>query len=347
MSTLKEMLGMNGGSFQKAEQMALDFIAKGHTDVFLDLSLLFHAQGKIEGARQALDQYAKINPTCLLLKYAQKWFELHDGNLYAGFEHIETGRSIGILGTKAVALESPRWDGTTNIRDKTVVLVSEGGFGDQIMTARFAKHLNDMGVKVIVDCSSGLVSLFSRTPGATSVITNECQRRGPSPSPEVDGNISSGTNRRVHHDYHILSMNAFGFLNCTWDTLWTGQYIFPQEKLVEIWKRIIPKTPGVMNVGLRWAGNPKFENAQFRRFPLAPFFRLTELPNVNFWSLQRDDHEAILPEKVTDLEPFLSTWEMTTAAISRMDLVISSCTAIAHLAGAMNIPTFVIVPAMT
>ena len=62
--------------------------------------------------------------------------------------------------------------------------------------------------------------------------------------------------------------------------------------------------------------------------------------------MQKDDHTSTLPGNVTDLDPLLGDWEQTAHAISRMGLVITSCTAIAHLAGAMNVPTWVIVPVM-
>jgi hypothetical protein len=189
--------------------------------------------------------------------------------------------------------------------------------------------LSALGAKVVVDCSKALMSLLSRSPGVTSVVSSE------------------GMNTvNVHHDYHVLGMNAYGPLKCTWDTLWPacGQYVNANDSC--IWPRIIPKTPGVWNVGLRWAGNTQFENAQFRRFPVELMFNLTKIPGIKFWSLQKDE-PTILPREVTDLEPYLSTLEQTACAINQMDLVISSCTSIAHLAGAMNVPTCVVVPTMS
>ena len=330
MAHLLEMLTLCEGSFARAEQMALEMIVKGgRTEVYLDLSLLLHAQGKIDGAKQTLELYAKTNPNSSALQYAQKYFQLMDGDLQAGSDHVEIGRSMGILAPERGLYVKPRWVGQVDVKGKTVVLDCEGGLGDQIMQVRFATHLSAMGAKVIVDCSPELGSLLSRSPCVTSVVCSEAGKRD---------------SIKVHHDYHVMAMNAFGALKCTWDTLWPGQYVNAQDS--DIWSRIIPKTPGVLNVGLRWAGNPLYENQQLRRFPVELMFNLTKIPGIKFWSLQKGE-PTILPPEVTDLEPFLSTFEQTASAIKQMDMVISSCTSIAHLAGAMNVPTCIVIPAMS
>jgi hypothetical protein len=127
--------------------------------------------------------------------------------------------------------------------------------------------------------------------------------------------------------------------------LWTGAYIFNEERNPAIWNRIIPKEAGKLNVGLRWSGNPKYEHEQLRRFPPNLMLDLCNLPGINFYSLQKGDPQ-MLPDSLTDLEPLLGNWQSTASAISRMDLVVTSCTAIAHLAAGMGKPTWVIVPAM-
>ena len=348
MSTIQQMLGMNGGSFKRAEKMALDMITKagGQTDIWLDLALLLHAQGKVEGSRQALARFEKLDPDNLRLRFAQCWFKLYAGDLQGGLEHIEIGRKLGCLGERGVErqLSSPRWDGKAALAGKTILLVSEGGMGDQIMCVRSAKHFSDRGAKVVVDCSQGLMSLFSRCTGVTIAVNGTFPRV--QESHDANGaRTVSGLGKRVFHDYHLLAMSAFKLLDCSWETLWQGQYVLPQA--LETWERIIPiPKSGGLNVGLRWSGNPLFEHEQLRLFPPELLFKTMDIPGIKFWSLQKDDHSAILPKGLTDLEPLLSDWEQTAAAIARMDLVITSCTSIAHLAGAIGIPTWVAVPAM-
>ena len=98
-------------------------------------------------------------------------------------------------------------------------------------------------------------------------------------------------------------------------------------------------------IGIRWSGNPLFEHQQFRIFPPEKLINLHKnRDHVKFFSLQRDNDLRELPEDITDLQHLLISWEDTAACIENLDLVITSCTAIAHIAGAMGKETWVIVP---
>jgi hypothetical protein len=324
MSNIQQMLGMNGGSFQKAEQMALDRIAQGMTETWLDLALLMHVQGNIDGTRQAQAEYEKLYPDCPRLRFGRTWFKLYDGDLKGGLEHVEAGRAIGCRGEHDFSkFRYPRWDGRADLTGKTVVLYGEGGHGDQIMGLRTARWLTELGAVVTVACSRALMGLFASQREYTV--------------------IDSTFAYAAHADYWVPMMSGFGMCRRTWDTIWTGPYIRPPVSAV--WSRIIPKTDN-LNIGIRWRGNPEFEHEQLRWFPPELMLQITKLKGANFWSLQKDDPQVALPDHVNNLEPLLGDWEQTAAAIAQMDLVITSCTSIAHLAAAMNKPTWVVVPVM-
>src|SRR5262249_41651337 len=102
-------------------------------------------------------------------------------------------------------------------------------------------------------------------------------------------------------------------------------------------------------VGLVWAGNPSFPRDHLRSPRLAPLAAFLELPGVRWFGLQvgagRDDLAGRpLPATFTDLGPELTDFAATAAAMAELDLVISSCTASAHLAGALGRPTWVMLP---
>ena len=333
MSTMQEMLGLNGGSFQKAEEMARRFIKQGRKEIWLDLAMLAHAQGKLELTRKCHAEYAKHFPNCPRNDFSRSWLMLHDGDLQGGLKHIEKGREIGTLGVGVTAfgnpqhwtnaqLSSPRWDGTTDIDGKTMLLFCEAGIGDQMMCVRAAEWLHDLGARVIVSCSKSLMGLFSRVKYVDAVVTAE--------SP-------------VQHDLHCLSMSTARLCKRRWDNLWTRDYV--NAKPSQIWERIIPDG---FNIGLRWKGNPQFEHQQLRLFPPEKMFNAVKDAKAKFWSLQKDDNGSVetMPDFVMDLAPYLSSWEETASAISRLSLVITSDTAVAHLAGAIGKPTWIVVPAM-
>ncbi|MDO9103375.1 MAG: hypothetical protein Q7U57_00290 [Methylovulum sp.] len=96
----------------------------------------------------------------------------------------------------------------------------------------------------------------------------------------------------------------------------------------------------VLRVGIRWAGNPQFEHEQHRAFNPAPLFALH---GVDLVSLQRDSDVAI-PNHIE--QPDLSSWEATRQIIESLDMVITSCTSVAHMAAAMGKPAWVIVPVL-
>ena len=267
MSTLQEMLTFGGGSFVRAEQICLDFITKGNSDLYLDLALLLHAQGKIIGAKQAGAEYIKLFPDCPRGKLAESWFKFYDGDLNAAWDHFDFSRLVGTL-KKTFPFDKPRWTGA-DVNGKDILLIGEGGFGDQCLGLRSASFLSNKGARVITSCSKGLMNLFSKAKGVYGVI-------------EIDNED------HVPFDIWIPTFSSFRHCGLTWDTLYPGQYIQPIGNGV-LWERIIPKS-NIPNIGLRWRGNPKYEHEQFRVFPVELMFNAVKDIKANFYSLQKDDH---------------------------------------------------------
>ena len=186
----------------------------------------------------------------------------------------------------------------------TVLLNLEGGLGDQIHGYRFAKDIEAIGNRVIVSCSPELAPMFAEQ--FVSVTTDHAGF--------------------VYHDFYVPSMSAVIPLKHSYQTLSGKPYIAKTAKTV------------AGKVGVRWVGNPKFEHQQHRLFPSALMFdAVRELDCV---SLQRDTDDV--PDWME--QPSLATWEDTRKEISKCKLVVTSCTSIAHLAGAMGVPTWIVVP---
>jgi ADP-heptose:LPS heptosyltransferase len=121
-------------------------------------------------------------------------------------------------------------------------------------------------------------------------------------------------------------------------------YIFPKDESIDIWKSIL-NTKKQIKIGIRWSGSPLFEHQQFRLFPAEKIINLyKDNEHIQFYSLQRDTDLRELPDEISDLQHLIISWEDTVACIQNLDLVITSCTSIAHIASAMGKPTWVIVP---
>jgi len=191
----------------------------------------------------------------------------------------------------------------------TVLLNLEGGLGDQIKSYRFAFDLQERGNRVVISCSPELASMFAEK------------------FPVVQHEAACG----VYHDYWIPSMSSIVAFN----------YEYKDLKGVPYISRTAETISG--RIGVRWSGNPEFEHEQYRFFPAGNMFNAVK--GYDCVSLQRDKDEELRPEWMEKVA--LSDWQTTRKEISKCELVISSCTSVAHLAAAMGIETWIIVPVLS
>jgi hypothetical protein len=242
------------------------------------------------------------------------WHEMRHGNLNKGLQMMDAGRFVNVFGL-------PRIDGeiwrNQDLANKTLLFRCENGFGDQIMNFRFAKDFADKGARVVVSCDKLLKPLFSRHGFIC---------------------IDSEAVAQVHYDYWIPAMSAAHILG--YDTA-----NFPSKPYMNAEPRKLYGKDGTLKVGIRWAGNPEFEHQQHRKFDPQALFDLHDIKGVTLYSLQRDQ-DLVDGLPFADLRDQMKSWEDTASIISGLDLVITSCTSIAHLAAALGKETWIIVPVL-
>jgi hypothetical protein len=268
----------------------------------LDEQLKAGIKGDFITGQRLADQLQKENPDCNRAKFNRGWYEMMQGNHLEGHKCLDAGRYENVFGDRHIGSTKPIWNGE---RNSTVLLNLEGGLGDQIHTIRYAKNLSDYGNKVIVSGSSSLAETLVDCEGVSAFVQNEACLG-------------------VYHDYWLPSMSAVVPLNLEYSDLSGDPYI----------KRT-RESEG--KVGIKWAGNPKFEHEQHRVFPKELMF--DAVGNADCMSLQQ---EGEVPDWMS--KPSLDSWDDTRDAISRCDVVISSCTSVAHLSAAMGIETWIVVP---
>lgn len=286
-----------------------------HNDIHpLDLALSCSIKGESNIAESILLEYHKNNPNDPRAAFNLGWYEMSHGNLKVGLQMMDAGRLINCFGSPRIPGEIWR---DQNLLNKTLLFRSEGGFGDEIINFRFAKDFADKGARVVVSCSETLMPLFSKH--GFVCIRNEA----------VLG---------LHYDYWVPAMSAAHVLGYDQDTLSGKSYLFSNPKTLY-------SKPDTLKVGIKWSGNPQFEHEQHRKFDPQPLIDLHKLDGVTFYSLQRDD-DIIEGLPFADLRHDMKTWADTAAIISGLDLIITSCTSIAHCAAAMGKETWVIVPVL-
>jgi len=255
------------------------------------------------------------------------------GNLREGLPLFEwRQRDPNQPGTKLPLAGAP-WLGESSIAGKTILLHCEQGYGDMIQFCRYAAIATESGARVILAVQPPLVDLMATTPGASFVLSEN------DPLP--------------HYDLHcpILSLPlAFG---TTVETIPAGvPYLRAEPRAVAMWHDRI-STPGQLRVGLVWAGGSRVGNAdmvtidQRRSLPLAALAPLARVPGCAFFSLQTGaaSRQAAQPPAgmvLHDHTASLGTFADTAALIETLDLVIGVDTAVAHLAGAMGKPVWML-----
>ena len=223
----------------------------------------------------------------------------------------------------AAHFDLPRWRGGP-LHGKRLVIGFEGGHGDMIQFCRYAGVAKTMGAaSVTIVCHPGLKTLFTRLAGVDTVFG-------------FDEDVP-----RTGWDYWTPPMSFPFVLGTRVDTI---AAVFPYLHADPAKAaRCAPLIRGPLRVGLAWQGNPRFENDSDRSLAsldlLAP---LLAVDGARFFSLQKG--AAPLDPALTDLAPHIADFDDTAALIANLDLVISVDTAVAHLAGAMGVPCWLMLP---
>lgn len=278
----------------------------------LDVALAACINGRPEVSEKILREYPDKNDLRVIFNLG--WHEMRHGNLKKGLQMMDAGRFISVFGMERIPGEIWRDQDLTN---KTLLFRSENGYGDEIINFRFAKDFKNKGARVVISCSSSLRSLFSKH-GFVCV------------------DHSAATN--VYYDYWVPAMSAAHILGY-------DSHNFPGKPYMQAPAKNLYGDAGSLKIGIRWAGNPQFEHEQHRKFDPKPLIDLYKIPGVTLYSLQRDE-DLVDGLPFADLRDQLKTWEDTASIVQGLDLVITSCTSIAHLAGALGKETWVIVPIM-
>lgn len=201
----------------------------------------------------------------------------------------------------------------------TLYVMSEGGIGDEIINFRFAKKLVSQGMDVVwITHHQHLVDVFNRN-GIKTVTDYP---------------------RGNDDDRYVLAMFLPIVMDLDKEDLWDGPYLSPSPEYVTKWQS---KLPEGKKVGLRWSGNSMYEQDLHRSIDIG------DLMSVNFGeatlvSLQKGDGEEKTPEGVLNVSSEIETIEDTLAIISLCDYVVTSCTSVAHMAGALGAKTYVCPP---
>ncbi|MDP6427202.1 MAG: tetratricopeptide repeat-containing glycosyltransferase family protein [Rhodospirillales bacterium] len=243
------------------------------------------------------------------------------GNLAAGFEEYEWHHRRKV--NPVPDLPGSAWDGS-DPAGKTILVYGEQGIGDTIQNARYIPMLAARGATVILRCHKSLIRLFGTLEGTQKIVDQDA------PAPDFDA--------------HVPVMDLPKLFGTSLDTIPADcPYLAPPEGT----EFTIPKQ--VFRIGIVGAGSREHQKNRTRSFTLDHLAPLFEIPGLIVFSLQtgdaaKDIAASELGRLVRDVGSELTDFAHTADVLQQLDLLITADTAIAHLAGALALPVWTLLP---
>ena len=241
-----------------------------------------------------------------------------------GFKAYEWRWQSDQFPSKIQSMPGKKWNGES-LTDKKLMLISEQGYGDIIFFIRYVSKLPEC--YLILLTHKQILPLLADFPGIDLIITDG------DPMPD---NV----------DYHIpIGSLPYALMPDLKKIIFDQAYIKPPLTIKDKLKKQIKNYQDMIKIGLVWASGGVGQHMDKRTYGLKNFSALFELNGVHFFSLQKGPRADELKEypdaPVTDMQNDIENFEDTAAIISQMDLVITTDTAVAHLAGAMGHHTWI------
>jgi tetratricopeptide (TPR) repeat protein len=304
---------------------------------FYNLGFTLKKLGYIEQAIGIYTQILNQKPEYALAHFSRSLAYLTMGNFEEGWAEYEWRWLAGEEQKPNLAI--PLWDGTP-LLGKKIYVYAEQGLGDTFQFVRYLQQLKNDGAYVIFAPQRALIPLMKLLPYIDEVKT-------------------------IHEpciaDYHAPLMSLPWLCKTTLETIPAPiPYLKADSDLVTSWKSILDAAAGnAYRVGICWHGNAQYKDpalqhaVEQKSCALKQFAELATIPNVQLFSLQKMSglKELETLEDASFLTVFDKTLDTvngrfmdTAAIIAQLDLVITIDTSIAHLAGALGIETWVLLP---
>jgi Flp pilus assembly protein TadD len=290
-----------------------------------NLGVVLQDLGQVEKGIACFRRAADIAPDDSGVRMNLAFALLLAGRLEEGWEELEWRRRTKKYAPRT--FPQPEWSGE-DLEGRTILLHSEQGFGDTIQFIRYGSEIKRRGAgRIVVQCQRPLLRLLTNCPWIDELAE---ERELP------------------QFDIHAPLMSLPRLFGTVLPTIPDHvPYLETQLNLVETWQPEFAFEG--TKIGLTWQGNPKHTRDRFRSIPLGVFEPLGDVPDIRLFSLQKGiDPETLHAEgeglALVNLAPKLHDFAETAAALMHLDLVICCDSAVAHLAGALARPTWVLLP---
>jgi tetratricopeptide (TPR) repeat protein len=321
---------------QLSYQRALEF-APAFADAWNNLGLTLVDLNQHEEALQSYERALSLSPEFAEAHWNASLCLLQLGRLEEGWQKYEWRWKRNRIAASQRVFEQPLWLGDFAIAGKTILLHAEQGLGDTLQFCRYAARVSDLGAKVVLEVPSELMRLLTNLDGVTQLIEQG------QPLPPFDCHCP------------LLSL-PLAFKTELASIPGTTPYLFADTQASQRWAERIARDAegGGLRVGLVWAGGSRPHVAELRKndarrsIALDALRPILDVPHVRFYSLQKGPAAQQLTQmpdlgqQIVDYTEELADFADTAALVANLDLVISVDTAVAHLAGALGKPVWIL-----
>jgi tetratricopeptide (TPR) repeat protein len=301
-----------------------------------NLALAYQDLGRVEDAIASFDEALRLRPDYAKARAFRALALLLTGDYARGLPDYEARRETG--GHFADRSGGrPLWDGS-DPAGRTILLHAEQGLGDTIHFVRYAPLLAAKGARVIVECQPPLKALLeaSLTPRGVWRVLAEGEAL-----PAFDLHCPlPGLPHRFGTQVETIPAEV--------------PYLTAPQDRVDAWRERVAKQAAdadtTMRVGIVWAGAPGHRHDRRRSVTLGMFEPVAGIPGVRLYSLQKGERAAAdlaaRPQgmEIEDWGSQFTDFADTAAAVTNLDLVVCVDTSVAHLAGALARPVWVLLP---
>lgn len=323
-----DQFGRAIGCFEQALKVSPD-----STDAAVNLGMALVSDGRIQEGIDRLRQLLAKVPDQPMAHYGLGKALLLMGDYANGWRESEWRWKVPELQSRRLAVPTPWWDGKASLQGRDILVWPEQGLGDTIQFSRYVPLVARQARRVILMCQPPLVRLLRGLEGVEEVIA-----------------VGDPVPR---HDVHVPLMSlplAFGPSNGS-DPFPTTPRLDPDPARIEYWRGRLGELDGRIRVGLVWAGNYDNRHGRKRSMKLHSLAPLAAVENVRFISLQKSlapgqRETSAPPFELVDFTSELTDFTETGALIANLDLVISIDTAVAHLAGTLGKPVWILLSSL-
>jgi hypothetical protein len=298
-------------------------------DALQNLGVALLEQLKLTEARQVFQRLRALRPAAPAAQLGLAACYLVAGDYERGWREYEARlRMPGLEPRHRLA----RWAGEP-LAGRSLLLLAEQGLGDTLHFIRYARLFKQRGARVVLAAQAALGRLLASHPDLDELF------------------LLGSAEEMPRCDFYLPLLSVPGALGTTAATIpCEVPYLWADAELTDKWRAELAGTSG-LKIGIAWQGSREFPMDRWRSIPLAQFAPLANMPGVRLISLQKgfgSKQVATVDFPVLDLSGRLDevagAFVDTAAVIRGLDLVVTSDTAIAHLAGALGVPVWVALP---